>query len=297
MTVERHFAGLAVLDHGGDGPDVLLLHGAHRTALDREPVRHRLPGLRPAAMDLRGHGHPAPASAYEWTAMPADVDTVVHGLGLRRRWLVGHSLGGVLAVRYAASRDCAGVVDLDGFGGGGPELHPGLTPEEVRARRADQTAPYATAPATTDPDALEARARAAAGRFGWDPDHQAARARRSEGSPDSETGEIHVDHQIQRAGRRIPHRETKTEESHAFLPVPALCLKALRVRRAQQTGDRRAAGELWQGSHDLSITTKYGTAIEPGHLTRCSTCGLAAPVSASSRSGTPGTRAARSWSR
>ncbi|WP_406270394.1 site-specific integrase [Streptomyces sp. NBC_00191] len=77
-----------------------------------------------------------------------------------------------------------------------------------------------------------------------------------------------VDHQIQRAGRQILHRETKTEDSDDFLPLPALCLKALRMRRAQQLGDRKAAGELWQGSHDLIFTTKYGTPIEPGNLTR-----------------------------
>ncbi|MDQ0600565.1 integrase [Streptomyces canus] len=87
-------------------------------------------------------------------------------------------------------------------------------------------------------------------------------------SVDFERGELYVDHQIQRAGRQILHRETKTEESDDFLPLPALCLKALRMRRAQQIGDRKAAGELWQGSHDLVFTTKYGTPIEPGNMTR-----------------------------
>jgi len=87
-------------------------------------------------------------------------------------------------------------------------------------------------------------------------------------SVDFETSELYVDHQIQRAGKQILHRETKTEESDDFLPLPALCLKALRMRRAQQTGDRKAAGELWQNSHDLVFTTKYGTPIEPGNLTR-----------------------------
>ncbi|MGW2207337.1 site-specific integrase [Streptomyces sp. NPDC001774] len=83
-----------------------------------------------------------------------------------------------------------------------------------------------------------------------------------------EAGELYVDHQIQRAGRQILHRETKTEDSDDFLPLPALCLKALRMRRAQQLGDRNAAGELWQDGHDLIFTTKYGTPIEPGNLTR-----------------------------
>lgn len=87
-------------------------------------------------------------------------------------------------------------------------------------------------------------------------------------SIDFEAGELYVDHQIQRAGCQILHRETKTEDSDDFLPLPALCLKALRMRRAQQTGDRKAAGDLWQDSHGLVFTTKYGTPIEPGNLTR-----------------------------
>lgn len=33
-------------------------------------------------------------------------------------------------------------------------------------------------------------------------------------------------------------------------------------------GDRQAAGELWQNSHDLVFTTKCGTPIEPGNMTR-----------------------------
>jgi hypothetical protein len=53
-----------------------------------------------------------------------------------------------------------------------------------------------------------------------------------------------------------------------FLPLPAFCLKALRMRRAQQTADRNAAGELWQDTRGLVFTTKYGTPIEPGNLTR-----------------------------
>ncbi|MBY8886840.1 site-specific integrase [Streptomyces sp. PTM05] len=87
-------------------------------------------------------------------------------------------------------------------------------------------------------------------------------------SVDFEAGEIYVDHQIQRAGRQILHRETKTEESDDFLPLPALCGKALKLRRAQQLGDRKAAGELWQDTVGLVFTTKYGTPIEPGNLTR-----------------------------
>ncbi|PBC97811.1 site-specific recombinase XerD [Streptomyces sp. Ag82_O1-15] len=87
-------------------------------------------------------------------------------------------------------------------------------------------------------------------------------------SVDFEAGEIYVDHQIQRASREILHRETKTEDSDDFLPLPDVCRTALVMRRAQQHADRKAAGDLWQDRHGLIFTTKYGTPIEPGNLTR-----------------------------
>ncbi|MER5823299.1 site-specific integrase [Streptomyces mirabilis] len=87
-------------------------------------------------------------------------------------------------------------------------------------------------------------------------------------SVDFEAGEIYVDHQIQRASREILHRETKTEDSDDFLPLPDVCRTALVMRRAQQNADRKAAGDLWQDRHGLIFTTKYGTPIEPGNLTR-----------------------------
>lgn len=87
-------------------------------------------------------------------------------------------------------------------------------------------------------------------------------------SIDFEAGELYVDHQIQRAGREILHRETKTEDSDDFLPLPELCLAALRLRRDQQRTQRAKAGELWQDSRELVFTTKFGTPIEPGNMTR-----------------------------
>jgi len=78
-------------------------------------------------------------------------------------------------------------------------------------------------------------------------------------SIDLETGELYVDHQIRRAGRQILHRETRTEESDGFLPLPELCLKALRMRHAWQDGDRKASGEFWQDTRGLVFTAKPGT--------------------------------------
>lgn len=45
-------------------------------------------------------------------------------------------------------------------------------------------------------------------------------------------------------------------------------LSALRLRREQQSKARAEAGELWQDTRNLIFTTRYGTPIEPGNMTR-----------------------------
>lgn len=85
---------------------------------------------------------------------------------------------------------------------------------------------------------------------------------------DLDAGELHVSRQLQRASGSLLHRETKTEDSDDYLPLPGLCVSALRLRRQQQERARKAAGKLWQESRGLVFTTRYGTPIEPGNLTR-----------------------------
>lgn len=87
-------------------------------------------------------------------------------------------------------------------------------------------------------------------------------------SVDFDAGELCVNQQLQRASSRLLHRETKTRDSDDFLPLPDLCLSALRLRRRHQEQARKAVGELWQDTHGLIFTTRYGRPIEPGNLTR-----------------------------
>jgi integrase len=68
--------------------------------------------------------------------------------------------------------------------------------------------------------------------------------------------------------RRAQATPPVPQDGETTLPLPEFCLKALHMRRAQQTGDRKAAGDLWQDTRGLIFTTKYGTPIEPGNLTR-----------------------------
>jgi pimeloyl-ACP methyl ester carboxylesterase len=63
-----------------------------------------LPGRRVLALDQRGHGdsEPAPDDDYRVGAMADDVAAFAGSLRLDRFVLVGHSMGGRIAIKYAA---------------------------------------------------------------------------------------------------------------------------------------------------------------------------------------------------
>lgn len=125
-------------DHGGDGPLLLLLHGAGRSSADWSAAASRLTGRhRVLAVDLPGHGRSAPAGSWDFAEVCADLDDTLAAAGAVGRVAVaGHSLGGMVASVYAATRPdrVAAAVDLDGFGWGRPDQYPGV-PEEEAARR------------------------------------------------------------------------------------------------------------------------------------------------------------------
>jgi integrase len=85
---------------------------------------------------------------------------------------------------------------------------------------------------------------------------------------DLDAANLTVSQQLQRVGRQLLHRETKTEGSDAELPLPGICTTALTLRRAVQHHDRAAAGDAWQNSRGLVFTTRYGTPIEPRNFNR-----------------------------
>jgi integrase len=78
---------------------------------------------------------------------------------------------------------------------------------------------------------------------------------------------LNIDKQLQRVRGQLLHRATKTEESDAPLPLPAICITALRLRQLQQDIARAKARDAW---HDTGMifTTRYGLPVEPRNFNR-----------------------------
>jgi pimeloyl-ACP methyl ester carboxylesterase len=94
-----------VLDHGGDGPVLVLVHGLTANAHFFDGVARA--GLAAArrilAVDLRGRGlSDTPPSGYTMADHAADLFGVIDEFGLDRVALGGHSFGGLLAIWVAA---------------------------------------------------------------------------------------------------------------------------------------------------------------------------------------------------
>src|SRR5215471_2515385 len=135
LTVVSEDVPLAVRDFGGGGQPVVLLHGLGRTLVDWSvfgPVlssRHRT-----VAFDLRGHGESG-NGAWSWAAALADIEAIARELQLATPAVVGHSLGGMLAVMWAkAHPGTPAVVNLDGHGRRPLNQYVGIGPEDARRR-------------------------------------------------------------------------------------------------------------------------------------------------------------------
>jgi pimeloyl-ACP methyl ester carboxylesterase len=124
---------LAVDDGGRGGLPVVFLHSlaGNSTHWSRQLDRLR-PSRRAVALDFRGHGDSEPARDGDYTiaALSGDVETVLTGIGIDRYALVGHSMGGSVALAQAA-RDpdrVAGLLLVDP--NGDPRQYPA---DEIRA--------------------------------------------------------------------------------------------------------------------------------------------------------------------
>jgi pimeloyl-ACP methyl ester carboxylesterase len=120
VITSRHITANGIdfaIDECGEGPDIALcLHGFPES---RKSWRHQLPvlaaqGWHAVAPDLRGYGdtsRPAAQSAYHIDHLVADTAALFDALGARRRLLIAHDWGALIAWVVAQRR----AVALDGL--------------------------------------------------------------------------------------------------------------------------------------------------------------------------------------
>ena len=122
--LELYGERLAYVDEG-QGEVLLLLHGmAGSSETWRSVVRPLSRNFRVVAPDLLGHGgSDKPRSDYSLGAFAVLLRDLLDQLGIARATVVGHSLGGGIAMQfsYQHSAYCAGLILIDS-GGLGPEV-------------------------------------------------------------------------------------------------------------------------------------------------------------------------------
>ncbi len=84
-------------------PPILLIHGAGGSRLDWPGVLRRIPGRRVLTVDLPGHGKSSGPGRERMTDYAADLAGLIEGLAIRRVVVVGHSMGGAVALQLALS--------------------------------------------------------------------------------------------------------------------------------------------------------------------------------------------------
>jgi len=93
------------VERTGDGPPLVLVHGFTGSATDWAGVVDELAtGREVVTVEHRGHGNSTNTgdeATYTFDQLVADLAAVVDALELDRFDLLGHSMGGIVAMRYA----------------------------------------------------------------------------------------------------------------------------------------------------------------------------------------------------
>ena len=116
--MEHDGVKLAFEESGTGGPPMLFVHGwcCDRSHFDAQ-VAHFSPAHRCIAVDLRGHGESdKPEGEYSIAGFADDLAWLCRAIGVRKPVIVGHSMGGAIALSIAARHPelPAAIVMLDG---------------------------------------------------------------------------------------------------------------------------------------------------------------------------------------
>ena len=101
----------------GDGPPLLILHGLFGSGSNWRRIARELAGShRVISVDLRNHGASPWADSMNYLQMAGDVRLLIARLGLTRPSIIGHSMGGkvamAMALMYPHHVDRLVVVDI-----------------------------------------------------------------------------------------------------------------------------------------------------------------------------------------
>jgi pyruvate dehydrogenase E2 component (dihydrolipoamide acetyltransferase) len=124
---------------GGDATPVVLVHGFGadlNTWMFTQPVLAE--SRRAVALDLPGHGGSTKAldAAVDGSSFAADIDRALGVLGIERAHLVGHSMGGAIALHFAMWQpDRVASLTLIASAELGPEINGAFIDGFVRAQR------------------------------------------------------------------------------------------------------------------------------------------------------------------
>ncbi|PPC76400.1 acetoin dehydrogenase dihydrolipoyllysine-residue acetyltransferase subunit [Pokkaliibacter plantistimulans] len=152
LATKRHPQGLAChwLNKGAQGIPLVLVHGLGADGLSWQPLvnslRRRLPQQPVLAIDLPAHGASGQKAAPHFFAVVQQVAETLRQLNIHHCHLLGHSLGGAVALALASGSDGFGLqvqsLTLLAPAGLGADIHGGFVAAMLNNSREESLRPW-----------------------------------------------------------------------------------------------------------------------------------------------------------